>query len=276
MRSLLLASCLAWVAPLLHAQSPVASVPASAPVPAAASQAPGARMAVPVLPPRVVAATDQAQFRWFVLANGLRVLLVHGHLSSDDAVATARALPTAVDARPAEASELMRRRHLVMNAGEHLVDTGLIEGVNAAWVSEYLFGDDTPRLRAASLVLAAFVSPPFATELRTRQQLGYIVGSGLAVSLRQRGLSFTIQSSTHSTVDIAQRADSFISGLPAALAVLPALGKDEAVALLSELLDPAKARRRSVMLDPASKPPKSSAAASFSDREAWKRTRQFR
>lgn len=157
-------------------------------------------MAVPVLPPRVVAATDQAQFRWFVLANGLRVLLVHGHLSSDDAVATARALPTAVDARPAEASELMRRR----------------------------------------------------------------------------GLNFTIQSSTHSTVDIAQRADSFISGLPAALAALPALGKDEAVALLSDLLDLAKARRRSVMLDPASKPPKSSAAASFSDREAWKRTRQFR
>ena len=285
------------------------------------------------LPPQLQAKASTAtwpevqRFGRQFMASGRLEVLVHGHLSSDDAVATARALPTAVDARPAEASELMRRRHLVMNAGEHLVDTGLIEGVNAAWVSEYLFGDDTPRLRAASLVLAAFVSPPFATELRTRQQLGYIVGSGLAVSLRQRGLSFTIQSSTHSTVDIAQRADSFISGLPAALAalsdsdwtqlkagvrsqleqqpksmaeraerlfteaysfdgdwarnaaalaVLPALGKDEAVALLSELLDPAKARRRSVMLDPASKPPKSSAAASFSDREAWKRTRQFR
>jgi insulysin len=283
----------------------------------------------PQLQTQVDAATwpDVRRFGQQFMAQGRVEVLVHGHLSSDEAVATARALSASIGARPAEAADLLRRRHLVMKPGEHLVDAGLIEGVNAAWISEYQFGEDSPRLRAASLVLSAFVSPPFSTELRTRQQLGYIVGSGLAVSLRQRGLNFTIQSSTHSTVDIAQRADTFISGLPAALAAvsdsdwaqlkagvrsqleqqpksigeraerlfgeaysldgdwgrnaaalaaLPALGKDETVALLTELLDPAKARRRSVMLDPSSKPPAPAVAASYSDREAWKRTRQYR
>ena len=146
-------------------------------------------------------------------------------------------------------------------------------------------------------------------------------------SLRQRGMIFVIQSSTHSSPDVGQRADAFIAGLPAALsalgeaewtqlkagvrsqleqqpksigeraerlfteayifggdwgrnasalAALPALGKDEAVTLLTELLDPAKSRRRTIMLDPSTRPPAPAVAASFSDREAWKRTRQYR
>ena len=285
------------------------------------------------LPPQLEAKAGTAtwpevqRFGRQFMAKGRVEMLVHGHLGTGEAVATSRALAAAIAARPAEPGELLRRRHLVMDAGEHLVDSGLVEGVNAAWISEYLFGEDSARLRAASLVLSAFVSPPFSTELRTRQQLGYIVGSGLAVSLRQRGLAFTIQSSTHGTTDIAARADAFVAGLPAALAAvgdsdwtqlkagarsqleqqpksigeraerlfteatsfdrdwgrnasalaaLPALGKDEAVALLTDLLDPAQARRRSIMLDPSSKPPVPAVAAGFGDREAWKRTRQFR
>lgn len=283
----------------------------------------------PQLQAKAAAATwpEVQRFGRQFMAQGRLEVLVHGHLSSDEAVATARALSSAVGARPAEPAELMRRRHLVMKPGEHLVDAGAIEGVNAAWISEYRFGDDSPKLRAASLVLSAFVSPRFSNELRTRQQLGYIVASQLAVSLRERGMNFIIQSSTHGTPDIAQRADAFITGLPAALAALgdaewtqlkagvrsqleqkpksigeraerlfgeaylfdgdwgrnagalaalPALGQDEAVALLTDLLDPAKAHRRSVMLDPAGKPPTPAVAASYSDREAWKRTRQFR
>lgn len=285
------------------------------------------------LPPQLQAKASTAtlaevqRFGRQFMARGRLELLVHGHISEEEAVATARALSTALAVRAAEPTELMRRRHLDMQAGEHLVDAGLIEGVNAAWVSEYLFGEDSPRLRAASLLLSAFVSSPFSNELRTRQQLGYIVGSVLAVSERQRGLAFIIQSSTHSTPDIAQRADTFIRGLPAALAAvsdaewaqlqagvrsqleqmpksigeraerlfleayvfegdwgrnaaalaaLPALSKDEAVALLADLLDPAKARRRSVMLDPSNKPPEPAVKASFDDREAWKQKRQYR
>jgi secreted Zn-dependent insulinase-like peptidase len=75
-------------------------------------------------------------------------------------------------------------------------------------------------VRAASLVLDAFLSPLFYTEMRTRQQLGYIVGSGPSASLRERGLVFVIQSSTHAAADVRQRGQAMLAGLPAALAAV--------------------------------------------------------
>ncbi len=262
-----------------------------------------------------------------LLAQGRLELLVHGHMPPADAVDLARALAGALSLRPAAPGELMHRRHLQLAAGEQVVDAGLVEGVNAAWIGDYLLGDDSPRQRAASLVLGSFVSSPFMTELRTRQQLGYIVGASASVSLRERWLTFVIQSSTHASADLRQRAEAFIAGLPAALAALsdsewatlkagvrsrleekptsigqraerlfaeaylfdgdwgrgPAavdalatLGQADAVALLSEALAPATARRRTVQLDPSSRPPAAPVAASFSDRESWKRTRRYR
>ena len=104
--------------------------------------------------------------------------------------------------------------------GETLIDTGLVEGSNAAWNSEHVLVDDTPRARAASVLLASFVSGPFFGEMRTRQQLGYIAGAGGAVSVRERGLNFVIQSSTHPSAELRQRAETFMAGLPTALAAL--------------------------------------------------------
>jgi insulysin len=279
--------------------------------------------------PRVRSATgaEVQRLGQRLFARGKLEVLVHGHLAPDEAVATARALAASIGAAPAAAAELLRRRHVVMKPGEHLVDAGLIQGVNAAWMSEYALGTDAPKVRAAALVLNAFVSPPFYTEMRTRQQLGYIVGSGPTASIRERGLVFVIQSSTHAAADLQQRAQAVIAGLPAALAAvsdaewatlkagvrsqleekptsiaeraerlfneayvydgewgraqaslaaLESLTRAEAVALLTEALDPAKGRRRSVLLDPLAKAPAQTVAPSFTDREAWKRGRQYR
>lgn len=262
-----------------------------------------------------------------LLSQGKLEVLVHGHQAPEEAVATARAMAASIGALPAADKELLRRRHLAMAPGEHLVDAGLIQGVNAAWISEVLLGDDTPRTRAASLVLNAFISPPFYTELRTRQQLGYIVGTGVSASLRERGLIFIVQSSTYGSTELQQRGQAMLAGLPAALAAtsdadwatlkagvrsqleekptsiaeraerlfgeaylfdgdwgraqaslaaLDALTMVDAAALLTEALDPAKARRRTVLLDPVSRPPSQAVAAAFSDREAWKKSRQYR
>lgn len=279
--------------------------------------------------PRVRSATwaDVQRFGQRLLARGRLEVMVHGHMKPEDAVGVARAVAASVGAQPAPAAELLKRRHLVMAPGETLIDTGLVEGANAAWNSEHVLVDDTPRARAASVLLASFVSGPFFGEMRTRQQLGYIAGAGGAVSVRERGLNFVIQSSTHPSAELRQRAETFMAGLPtalaalspaewaslkagtrsrleekpnsigeraerlfteaytydsdwgraqASLAALESLTQAQAVALLTELLDPAKARRRVVMLDPISKPPAAAQAPSFTDREAWKRTRQYR
>jgi insulysin len=262
-----------------------------------------------------------------LFARGKLEVLVHGHLSPDEAVSTTRALASALNAKPAPAAELLRRRNLALAAGEHVVDSALVEGVNAAWVSDVQLGGDDAKLRAASLLLGAYVSSPFYTELRTRQQLGYIVAAQPVAAIRERGLVFIIQSSTHSAADVKDRADKVLVGLPSALAAvgdaewetlkagvrsqleqqpksiaeraermfgeayvfgndwgraqasseaLKTLGKAETAALLADALDPAKTKRRSVLLDPKAKPPATAVAASFADREAWKKGREYR
>lgn len=147
--------------------------------------------------------------------------LVHGHVTADGARQAARAFAAALHARPAAAADLVRRRNLVLPAGGTVVDTGRIAGANAAIWELCLLPDDTPDLRAAAKVLANFVSEPFYTELRTKQQLGYIVGAGESSSLHRQLQLFVIQSSGYAPDELRRRADAFLATLPALLAALP-------------------------------------------------------
>lgn len=285
------------------------------------------------LPPELEPFTRRAtreqvqRFGERMLARGRLEVLVHGHLPPEEAVALARTLNRSIGARPLAAAERMQRRHLVMRAGEQIVDAGSIEGSNAVWWLDLTLPEDTPRMRAASLAIAAFASPAAFTELRTRQQLGYIVSAGAGSSERARWLTLLIQSSTFTSDELQQRAETFLATLPAALAALPdaewaalkagvqsrleakptgiadraerlftsayvfggewerqattvaalqQLTQAEAARMLAEALEPGTARRRMVRLDPTTRPPKQAAAPSYTDREAWKRTREFR
>ena len=146
--------------------------------------------------------------------------VVHGHLSPDAAIAAARAIAGKIGAKPAPESALLRRRHLAIAAKEDVVDAGLVAGVNSAFIRDYLLPDDSPATRAAAVVLANFFGEPFYTELRTKQQLGYIVGSNAGASLRQRYFSFVVQSSGYAPDELRKRAEAFIAGIPALLAAV--------------------------------------------------------
>jgi insulysin len=90
--------------------------------------------------------------------------------------------------------------------------------VNSAFVTDYVMPDDSAATRAAAIVAANFISEPFYSELRTRQQLGYIVGSNASASLRQRYFTFIVQSSVYPPDEVRLRAEKTIATLPAALA----------------------------------------------------------
>ena len=155
-----------------------------------------------------------------LLARGKLEAVVHGHITPEDAVAVTRAFAAGIGAAPAPESALLRRRNLEIAAAENIVDTGLIAGVNSAFIRDYVLPDDSPQTRAASAVIANFISTPFYSELRTKQQLGYIVGSANGGSHRQRYFSFVVQSSTHSPDDVRDRAEAVIASLPKALAAI--------------------------------------------------------
>ncbi len=174
----------------------------------------------PQLAKRISSATwaDVQAFARRYFARGKVEALVHGHLSPDGAVAVTREVVARIGAAPAKPVELLRRRHLDIAATENVVDAGEIAGVNSAFVTDYVLPDDSPATRAAAIVAANFFSEPFYSELRTRQQLGYIVGSAAPASLRQRYFTFVVQSSGYPPDEVRTRAEKMIATLPAALA----------------------------------------------------------
>ena len=284
------------------------------------------------LPPETLAATEAATwaevqaFGREFFAQGAIEAVVHGHLAPEAAVTAVRDLARAIGATPAPEAALLRRRHVQLQAGENVVDAGPVEGVNSAFVRDYLLPDDTPEVRAAAAVLGNFFADPFFSELRTKQQLGYIVGGGAGGSLRHRYFAFVIQSSTHAPTELQRRAEAVIAGFPeafaqltdeqwktlvagarsgfeekaksirekaelfftraftfdgewdrqqASLAALDRLTREQTLAFFRTALDPATARRRTVLL--AAKEHRADLpAATFADREAWQATRQFR
>lgn len=259
-------------------------------------------------------------------ATGKLEGVVHGHLAPEAALAAARTIADGLGFTPAaHADALLRSRELVQPAGETLIETAPTAGANSAYSAVYLLPANTARERAAAFVLGNFVSQPFFNELRTRQQLGYIVGAGAGASRETRFLSFVIQSSGFGPDELRQRAETFIASLPDQLAALPpadfdallagaranleekpksiaekagrffdrafekdedwdhtadtlaaldALTADDTVAILRATLAGPTVRQRLVLLTGENHSP-TTATPSFTDRAAWKATRQF-
>jgi secreted Zn-dependent insulinase-like peptidase len=160
---------------------------------------------------------DVRAFGTKLLARGKLEAIVHGHITPDDASRVTRDFAAAIDAQSVPDSALLRRRHLEIGVAENVVDTAEINGVNSAFIRDYVLPDDSPMTRAASAVVANFFSTPFYSELRTKQQLGYIVGASASGSQRQRYFTFVVQSSTHSPDAVRDRAEAVIASFPAAL-----------------------------------------------------------
>jgi insulysin len=176
------------------------------------------------LPPEQLIATEKASLqqvqdyakRYF--AKGRLEVLVHGNLGASEAVKVIREIATQFGTAASAEKDLLRRRHTTQKANEHIIDAGPIEGANSALIMDYLLSDETPATRATALVLSNFFGQPFYSELRTRQQLGYVVGSSSTASLRQRYLTFVVQSTDYGPVQLRERAEAFIATLPALLA----------------------------------------------------------
>ncbi|MCX2525048.1 insulinase family protein [Larsenimonas rhizosphaerae] len=69
------------------------------------------------------------------------------------------------------------------------------------------------RTRAAAAVLGQWIASPFYNQLRTEQQLGYVVRAGYQSILDAPGIMMTVQSPTHDGDDLSQRIQTLIQAL---------------------------------------------------------------
>ena len=83
---------------------------------------------------------------------------------------------------------------------------------NSCFYRKYVFAEDSPKNRATALIINKAIQQPFFTEMRTNQQLGYIVWSYLRNLDETIYLNFLIQSGEYSADELNKRANSFIAG----------------------------------------------------------------
>ncbi len=101
---------------------------------------------------------------------------------------------------------------------EQVVD---VDHVDSAIVI-YLQGtDDSLQTRATNTLLGTILRTPFFDELRTQQQLGYVVNAGTLPILDVNGLAFTIESPNTDPAALERRIDDFFSVYAGELAAMP-------------------------------------------------------
>lgn len=161
------------------------------------------------------------EFARRLYAHGKIEALIHGNVAARAAIAAARKLADTLQVAPVPDAELLRRRLLAMTPGESIRSVEQLAVNNSAYRSEFLLGDDAPETRAATQVLSNFIDEPFYSELRTRQQLGYIVAGGAGSEEHTNYTYFIIQSGEHPADELAARATAFVEQLPAMLTALP-------------------------------------------------------
>ena len=107
-------------------------------------------------------------------------------------------------------AETFELAHLQLEKPEdiHYVDNLLVN--NSCFFRKYEIGKDSPKTRAMSMVIDKVLQQPFYTEMRTNQQLGYIVWSYTRNIKNTYFLNFLIQSGVYSGDELDKRADKFI------------------------------------------------------------------
>ncbi len=154
-------------------------------------------------------------------AHGKIEALVYGNVTAPEATAAARRFASALKVAPVADADLLRRRLLTLPAGGAVRTSETLAGNNSCYRAEYMLGRDSAEIRAATLVLSNFVSPPYFGEMRTHQQLGYVVWGGAGDEEKSNFAYFIIQSGDHPADELEARSNAFIATLPDQLAALP-------------------------------------------------------
>ena len=146
--------------------------------------------------------------------------LVYGDFKESDARRALRIFNEKSNTKGIKRTDAFDLKYLNQSQPEEIQYIGKLTVNNSCFYREYVLGGDTPEMRAKSLVISQALQQPFFTEMRTNQQLGYIVWSYTRSRDETYYLSFVIQSGEFTADDVNQRADDFIASTPELLTAM--------------------------------------------------------
>ena len=140
--------------------------------------------------------------------------LVYGDFKESDARRALRVFKEKTHTNGINRQDAFDIKYLDQIEPEDIQQVGRLDVNNSCFYREYVLGGDSPDMRATSMIISQAIQQPFYTEMRTNQQLGYIVWSYSMRRDQTHYLSFIIQSEAFTADDVNQRADQFITSLP--------------------------------------------------------------
>ncbi|PSS38132.1 hypothetical protein PHLCEN_2v39 [Hermanssonia centrifuga] len=179
-----------------------------------------------------------------ILAKVYVETLVTGNIGREQAIVIMESIEQRLGARALAPSERPRERSLLLPAGANFVASKIHANpkeTNSALTYYCQFGDiRDARLRAALELIIHIINEPAFTQLRTVEQLGYVVATSMWTAAGSMGLGFKLQSLKPSSV-LEQRVEAFIETYRGTLAAFTQEELDaKKEALIMKLLERAK------------------------------------
>lgn len=173
---------------------------------------------------KTVTAEDIRQFFPQLLKQMHIEILVHGNMYKEDALRITNLIERTLQPRPLPASQWPTRRCILIPPGsEYRYERVLKNADNINHCLEYLLfvGDSQDMaLRAKVLLLAQMSDEPVFDTLRTKEQLGYVVGSNAVIMSTVAAWRVLIQSEKD-CVHLENRIDEFLIGFEKLIADMP-------------------------------------------------------
>ncbi|MBE3048893.1 insulinase family protein, partial [Candidatus Bathyarchaeota archaeon] len=167
-----------------------------------------------------VTAEALRQFKPQLLGQLHVELYVHGNLYKEDALRMTDMVKSVLGPRPLPRTQWPVKRSLVLPPGANYVyKKTLKDPANVNHCIEYWLhtGDKgDPATRARTMFLEQMMHEPAFDQLRTKEQLGYIVFCGMRAFATTYGFRFLVQSERDPEY-LESRVDSFIEGFGEAL-----------------------------------------------------------
>jgi len=147
--------------------------------------------------------------------------LVYGNVSASEAIEMARSLQRGLRIKPVKIDKLYESQVVELSNAQSPTFKDVLPGNNSVFRKDYMIGMATPENRVAASVLQNLMNAPYYSEMRTRQQLGYVVWSFTFPREDELRLGFVIQSGEYDPVELVSRSDAFVATLPTMLRELP-------------------------------------------------------
>ncbi|XP_062171748.1 nardilysin-like [Alnus glutinosa] len=146
--------------------------------------------------------------------------LCHGNLLEEEAIGISKIFKTNFSVPPLPVEMRYQEHVIYLPSGANLIrDVSVKNKLERNSVFELYFqveqeiGIESTKLKALMDLFEEIVEEPLFNQLRTKEQLGYVVECSPRVTYRVFGFCFIVQSSEYSPIYLQGRIDNFINGL---------------------------------------------------------------